>query len=237
MHPLLEQVRQHGNPVIEDDTVTFVWQGRSAPQLIDDLHGWEEKPQPLVRIAPGLWTRSFKLPRDAYLEYAFMDPRSKKRRPDPFNRKSVYNGVGGHNHYFYMPGADGPTPLTRLPRGGMRGRLTRHALQSFILSRKRPVYLYQPPVKEPSPLLVVYDGLDYLRRGRLAEIVDNLILWGRVRPLALAFVQNGGEKARAVEYACSEASLFVLTMEVLPLAQENLHLLDLARNPGSWRSG
>jgi len=51
---LLKHDRAMGNPVVEGETVTFLWQSRSAPHLIDDLHGWEEHPQALQPVAPGL---------------------------------------------------------------------------------------------------------------------------------------------------------------------------------------
>ncbi len=57
------------------------------------------------------------------------------------------------------------------------------------------------------PLLAVYDGLDYFRRGKLTEIVDNLIAAKRIRPVAIAFLQNGGQQARMVEYGCSQTTL------------------------------
>jgi hypothetical protein len=68
-NPLLQRVREEGNPLIDGETVTFVWQGnpaesrrgKSAPRLVDDLHGWEEHPQTFTRLAPGLFACSFDL--------------------------------------------------------------------------------------------------------------------------------------------------------------------------------
>jgi enterochelin esterase family protein len=230
---LLAIVKKQGNPLIEGNQVTFVWEGDWAPQLISDLHGWEDNPQALARVKKGVWSLSFDLARNAYLEYAFYDPESKKRFPDPFNPKSVYNGVGGHNHFVYMPEA-APTPYTRLPEGGLRGKVTRHTIEAEYVtaSRERRVYLYRPPVRSQVPLLVVYDGLDYFRRGKLTEIVDNLIAEKRIRPLAVAFLQNGG-KARTVEYGCSEPTLGFVMGPVLSLASKELKLLDYEKHPGA----
>lgn len=100
---LLQRVRWDGNPLIDGETVTFIWQGESAPHLIDDLHGWENNPQRLERVGAGTWALSFQLARDSYLEYSFYDPRSKKRFRDPFNKNRIYNGVGSYNNFFYMP--------------------------------------------------------------------------------------------------------------------------------------
>jgi len=41
---LLKQAREEGNPIIAGGTVTYVWQGQTAPHFIDDLYGWEEPP-------------------------------------------------------------------------------------------------------------------------------------------------------------------------------------------------
>jgi enterochelin esterase-like enzyme len=229
---LLETVKKQGNPIVRGNKVSFVWEGESAPQLISDLHGWEENPQALTQAKQGVWMLSFELAPNAYLEYAFYDPESKKRFPDPFNQNSVYNGVGGYNHFVYMPKA-APTPLTQLPTGGLRGKVTRHSVDAEYVtaSKQRRVYLYHPPVKTAVPLLAVYDGLDYFRRGKLAEIVNNLIAAKRIRPLAIAFVQNGG-KARTVEYGCSEVTLGFLMGQILPLASKEIKLLDFEKHPG-----
>lgn len=231
---LLEHAKKSGNPLIEGQTVTFVWQGASAPHLISDLHGWEHNPQPLSETEKGLWTISFPLASNAYLEYAFYEPLTHKRVPDPLNKKSVYNGVGGHNHFFYMPGAPQPTPYAIRPAGGLRGKVTRHTVDSQYVtaSRTRRIQLYHPPVSQAVPLLVVYDGLDYLRRGRLAEIVDNLIAAKRIRPLALAFTQSMN-LARTLEYNCSEPTLGFLFSQVLPLAAREIKLVDYEKHPGA----
>jgi enterochelin esterase family protein len=115
--------------------------------------------------------------------------------------------------------------LTRRRRSG-RGQLLERELRDTMLiaTPRRTVWLYQPPVQEPCPLLIVLDGKDYLRRTNLPAIVENLAAPGKIRPLALAFVDSGGP-ARGVEYLCSEATLGLLLTQVLPMAQAELNLL------------
>jgi len=234
IHPLLERSRQTGNPVIDGMTATFLWEGRSAPTFVSDLHDWEENPQPLTKLAPNLWSLSLELPADAYLEYSFFDPKTKQRVADPLNGRHYWNGIHAYNHYFYMPGAE-PTPLTRRKRGIPHGTLTRRGVESplRLVGRKRDVHLYQPPTSEAVPLLVVYDGVDYMRRGRIVNIVDNLIAQKRIRPLGMALVQNAGE-ARHVEYACADSTLAFLLDDLLPLSREHLNLLEIDKNPGTF---
>jgi enterochelin esterase-like enzyme len=142
--------------------------------------------------------------------------------------------VGSRNNFFYMPEAV-PSPFSIRRADISAGILTRHRVETLILQEdgERDVYLYRPPVKGPVPLLAVYDGVDYLRRGKLAVIVDNLIAEKRIRPIAMAFLQNG-KRARSVEYACSDATLLWLENVVLPLARKQLNLLDIKKHPGAY---
>jgi enterochelin esterase family protein len=223
--------RTIGNPVIEDETVTFIWQGKTAPRLMDDLHNWEEDPQTMQRAGTELWSYSMSLAADAYFEYAFLDPKTGERVPDPLNPNRIWNGINAYNHYFYMP-RSGPNPLVQSVKGVARGTVTRHQVptKEYVVGANRTVYLYQPLVKAPVPLVVVYDGPDYLKRARLNVIVDNLIAAKRVRPFAMAMVQNGGH-ARSLEYSCSESTLGFVFECVIPLAQEHLTLTPPGGEP------
>jgi enterochelin esterase family protein len=221
--PLLALSRTLGNPVMDGESATLVWQGRTPPHMLDDLTDWDE-PRPFERLAPGLWTASLTLPLNAYVEYVFLDPKTGERLPDPFNPRRVTNGMGGWNHYFYMPKGK-PSPFADREPGAARGTVTRFEVptEALVAGKTRPVHLYRPPVAGAVPLLVVYDGPDYLKRARLDVIADNLIGRGRVRPFAMALVQNGGT-ARLPEYACSDGTLAFVTSAVLPLARQHLDL-------------
>lgn len=222
------------NPIIEGNTATFLWKGKSAPHFISDIHQWEQDPQKMKRAGKNLWEYSIELSPKGYLEYAFYDPRAKKRVKDPLNKNTVFNGIKHYNHFFYMP-EHAPTPLATRRRGIPRGKVTHHLLDAWMLAEysKRDVYLYHPPVKAPAPLLVVYDGVDFLQRASLNVIVDNLIHEKRIRPIAMAFLQNGGDH-RVVEYICSDATLMWLGYAVLPLAAKKLNLLDVKTQRGAY---
>jgi enterochelin esterase-like enzyme len=222
--PLLKRLLAEGQPLMDGSTVTLLWRGRSAPCLIDDLHDWEESPQPLTKLAPGVWGISLKLPMDGYFEYDFYDPKAKQRLGDPLNPRRVWNGIGNYNHYVCMPGFT-ETPLARRDRSTPAGEVTRHQVptRDLAVGAQRTLYLYRPPVPGPVPLLFVLDGMDYLRRGRLNLIVDNLIAQQRIRPIALAMVQHGG-RYRSLEYSCGESLLGLLMECVLPYARQHLDL-------------
>src|ERR1051325_10465595 len=115
------------------------------------------------------------------------------------------------------------------------GTLTRHRVSTDFLQDdgERDIYLYKPPVKSAVPLLIVYDGYDYLKRGKLATIVDNLIADQRIQPIAMAFLQNGRSR-RNVEYFCSDATITWLDREILPLVKKHLKLLNIEDHPGAY---
>ncbi|MBK9210935.1 MAG: hypothetical protein IPL71_22705 [Anaerolineales bacterium] len=141
---LFEKAKKYGNPIVEGNQVTFIWKGKTAPYLIDDIHMWEDHPQKMKRI-----------------EKDFMGLKN-----------TVYNGIGHYNHFFYMPGHSA-TELANRRKNIPRGKVTHHLVETWMLADdgERDMYLYHPPVSGPVPLLVVYDGPDYLERAKLNVIV------------------------------------------------------------------
>jgi enterochelin esterase-like enzyme len=227
-------LRTEPTPIIEKNTVTFVWKGRKPPVLAGDFTGWDdENPAIMVKSGQGVWTYQRTFLPDAYIEYGFL--KEEESILDPFNPRQTSNGIGGYNNYFFMPEYK-PTNLSRKKRNIPHGTITTHAIPTeyFISGKKRLIHLYQPPVTEPVPLVLVWDGQDYLYRIHLNNIVDNLISQGRIRPLALAFVDNGGQELRTVEYACNDATLVFLMTEVMPIAKNNLNLIDINAFPGAF---
>ncbi len=233
---LIERVRREGNPLIEGTKVTWVWRSRlrgrprgaRAPQLIGDFNVWgHDRPIELKQTAPQIWTTALDFPLDAYIEYAFV--RKGEYVADPLSSRRVPNGLGAANYFFSMPEATFTTSIKPI-KGFPRGEVTRHVIMAdMIASGKRTVHLFRPPVAEPCPLLIVFDGEDYLKRVHLSHIVDNLIGLGKMRPVAMALIENGSS-ARIAELACSETMLFFLLNHVLPLAQAELNLTT----PGDW---
>ena len=67
----IQRARRSGNPVIDGDRATFIWEGDSVPYLISDLSRWEERPRPFKRVparlksgsAQPVWSYSLTLPR------------------------------------------------------------------------------------------------------------------------------------------------------------------------------
>jgi enterochelin esterase-like enzyme len=231
---IIKRLKKELTPLIDGNIATFVWQGESAPSLVGDFTGWDGgNPYKMKRSGPGIWTYQLKLPADAYIEYGFL--LGQESLIDPHNTRITPNGIGGTNNYFSMPEYR-PTTLVQKKRDIPHGSVTSYRISTeyLVAGKERTIYLYQPPVNKAVPLMVVWDGQDYLKKARLNFIVDNLIAQGRIQPLALALVNNGGQGSRTVEYLCSEATLGFLMTNVLPLANRNLHLIDIKTNPGVY---
>jgi len=221
----------HGSPLVEDSRATFVWLGSDPPELKGDFTDWTI-PQHFKLVAPDVWQCTWHFKEDAYIEYALF--RGEERVPDPLNPNSIDNGVDSRNHYFYMPQGL-PSPLATPASAFPRGRITRHQLpcHHFLSGKTRAVWLYNPPVEQPVPLWVIYDGKDYLRRANLVTIIENLVQAGQIAPLALALVDNGG-KARMIEYAGGEMTLGWLIEVLLPFAANELNLVNIHQQPGAY---
>ena len=219
------------NPQIEGNKAIFLWKGIQAPSLIGDFNAWDlETAYQLEPASAGMWQKGLQFPDDAYIEYTFVV--DGKRVPDPSNPYSISDWVGHRNNYFSMPGMK-PDPLTQTHRHPRAGFVTHHIVEDdYRLARpRRTVRLYHPADAGPHPLLVVFDGQDYYRRGRLVSIVDNLIAAGRIRPLALALIDHAGRR-RIVEYACNDSTISFIQDRVLSLASQEIDLLDPKQNPG-----
>lgn len=219
------------NPTINDRQVTFTWQGKNPPRVSGDFNNWDlETGLEFKHLKAQLWQAELELPRNAYMEYAFFA--DDIRIPDPLNPHTLNNGVGSRNHFFYMPEAR-PSEYAALHR--KQGQLTEFLLTDAwgLVGGKRKVYFYQPAAPGPMPLLVVLDGVDFLRRGRIVQIVDSLIAAGKMQPVALAMIQNAGPAARFVEYACNDAFTFSMLDRLIPAACDHLPIIDPRQQPGS----
>jgi len=218
------------NPVIIGQHVVFSLKSDEQPVLAGDFNLWDfENGVRLEQISQDTWKTELELPLDTYMEYSFAV--NGQRILDPLNPRKVNNGTGDINNYFYMPGF---TPSRYAVKKPVHGIVTEHEIVDDVrlLDSHRKIYLYQPNHDEPCDLLVVYDGYDYLKRGHIVSMVDQMITIGMIRPVALALVPS--TKARFVEYAGNDSTVSFVLNKVIPLACEKLNLIDIKKNPGSF---
>jgi enterochelin esterase-like enzyme len=231
---IIKYLQSNQTPIIENDLVTFVWKGRTAPLLVGDFTGWDTNTYvTMKKQAPGIWTYQIPFKPDAYIEYGFL--KDGESILDPFNPRRTPNGIGGDNNFFSMPDYK-PSSLSRKKSNIPHGTISSHRLptEGLISGKYRTIHFYHPPTKAPAPLLLVWDGQDYLYRMHLNNMLDNLIYKGTIKPLAVVFIDNAGQDLRTVEYACCDATLAFLKFELIPYAIRELKLIDIDKNPGSY---
>ncbi len=232
MDSIKERIIQHPTPLIEGTHVTFVWEGETAPGLAGDFNAWDtENPVEMVESERGIWIHTTIFESDAYIEYVFVV--DGKRMLDPRNPRTLWNGMEDLQNYFRMPGS-APSPyLQRVPGLKTRGTIIEETLDlgMYTADGRRTVFLYKPHTDEPVPLICVFDGRDYLKRASLANVVDNLIAAGKIRPVALV-MPDSGKSARMIEYFANDLTVGMMLDPMFEFARKHITLIDAADQPG-----
>jgi enterochelin esterase family protein len=207
-------------PIVERTSVTFVWRGEAdGVRLRHSVYGLPSS-QPFERL-PGsdLWWLTLDLPPGSRMEYKLLierggdvslilDPLNPHTAHDPYGRNSVVHGEGYETPEWTFPDPDA--------RSGTLREMTVH---SRALGGEKPVTLYLPARYRPErryPLLVVLDGLDYLRFAGMKTVLDNLVHRLEIPPLLAAFTQSSD---RLREYAANDAHGRFLVEELVPAVE------------------
>ena len=220
-------------PIVDPGGVTFVYRGAAdAVRLRCWIHGLPAS-QAFERIDDGdLWVLRVELPGNSRIEYKFevirdgreewiLDPLNPLRASDPFGANSVVRG-----HGYVRPGWTEPDPEART------GTLEELTVPSTALGGNRRIGVYVPARFRRSrryPLLLVHDGLDYLRYANLQVVLDNLIHRLEIPPLIAALTES---PERLVEYAGHEGHARFVAHEIPQLLQHSFPLRSEAAARG-----
>ncbi len=179
-----------------------------------------------------LWARSYRMPAEARFPYCFapdfpdarpppeaMEQLERTLRADPWNR----NRVGPQQSLCELPLAPS-SPLTRARREVPAGEVHAHKITSARLGNTRNVHVYTPPgfevTRGPYPLVVLFDGIDYLAAIPTPIILDNLIAQGRVPPTVVMFIDPVD---RLRELLLERTFVDVVAQELVPFVQHRYH--------------
>ncbi len=207
---------EHTFPLVEGDTITFVWQGTA---LEVKLHHWVfglESAQLLLQVeGTDVWYLSMPLPPASRVEYKFeiVDGGHRRLIHDPLNRHLARDPYGAnsvaHGHGYAIPQWIHPDPASA------PGTYQILKFRSEVFGRQlTKVYL---PARfrrtRQYPLLIVHDGDDYLNYTSLGTVLDNLMARREIPDLIVAFTNSSH---RLVEYANDERHARFLTEELVP---------------------
>ena len=224
---------EHEFPILEGDSVTFVFRGEvDEVRLQHFIYGLETS-QPFSRIeGTDLWFLVVNLPRRSHVQYKFnvvqgedhqwiLDPLNPQLARDPFGANSVCHTQGTKRPDWTYPDEE-----------ARPGDLLQFGMRSRVFKQNREVLLYLPARFRRSrryPLLIVHDGSDYLRFSSLKTVLDNLIHRLEVAPMIVALTNA---RERLNEYPDNPSHAHFLTKELVPYLEKRYPL-----RPEPWARG
>ena len=220
-------IQQNKFPLVEPGRVTFVYRGQAQAVHLRSWISGLDTAQPLVRLEDSdLWALTMELPDKSRFEYKFeveekgvkqllLDDLNGVQAHDPFGANSVCQGYG-----YKRPGWTLHDPLAQ------SGSLDTINIVSRAYNENREVQIYLPAQfrrNRSYPLLIVHDGLDYLRYADLKNVLDNLIHRLEIPAMIVALTNSPD---RLVEYTGDPRQALFLGEELLPAIAAKFPLLD-----------
>ncbi len=216
----------HDFPIVEGRRVTFVWRGQAdAVYLQHWIYGLPSS-QPFEQLpSSDLWLLSMDLPAASRVEYKLEVVRGDEHRlvQDPLNPHVAADPYGA-NSVVHGDGYEHPE-WTQHDPDARAGKVEELRFQSDVFGDVRPMAVYLPARYRETrryPLLIVHDGMDFLRFTELATVLDNLIHRLEIPPVVVALTQS---KNRLGEYADDERHARFLARELVPMMEERYSLL------------
>jgi enterochelin esterase family protein len=214
-------------PLTDPDGVTFVYRGEADEVMLQHWVYGLPSAQPLHRLeGTDLWYLFVELPQGSRIEYKLdvirdgegewiTDPLNPLTAEDPFGRNSVCRAHGYVRPEWSLP-ADDVRP----------GRIDHVDIRSKALGERRRVPVYLPARYRASrryPLLVVHDGVDFVRFADFQAVLDNLIERLEIPPMVVALTQATD---RLREYASDARHGDFVAGELLPALEARYPLHD-----------
>jgi len=218
---------------------TFVWHGDSATKNValvnTAISSYEPAEALLTRIGgTDVWYRSYPGRADARFSYELSvndnlvsfdqvtdwGERSATFRKDPLNKRVHASGFGREQSV-----AEGPRATrdewSDVRAGAAKGHVEQTSFASKLLGTTRDVWIYTPAgydalaAKGGLPLLLTFDGGEFVSSIPVPTILDNLVAANRIAPMVAVFVGSANEQ-RDVELNQNERYAEFLATELLP---------------------
>ena len=214
-------------PLVDGTDVTFVFRGNADAVYLRCWISGLDTAQPFQKLADtDLWATTIELPKGSRIEYKFevvsgdhkeliLDPLNDVKAHDPFGANSVCQASG-----YERPAWTLHDPVSR------EGSLENRIIESDVFKDKREIQVYLPATFRSDrryPLLIVHDGIDYLRYANLKVVLDNLTHRLEIPPLIAALIQSPD---RLKEYGGNDKHARFLADDLLPLMNEAYPLQD-----------
>ena len=218
-------------PLVDGTDVTFVFRGKADAVYLRCWIAGLDTAQPFQALAgTDLWATTIELPKGSRIEYKFevvsngnkeliLDPLNDVVARDPFGANSVCQAAG-----YERPEWTLHDPQAR------EGSLQNQKIESSVFKDSREITVYLPATFRENrryPLLVVHDGVDYLRYADLKIVLDNLTHRLEIHPVVVALIQSPD---RLKEYAGDDRHARFLVEDLLPFMNNTFPLMDSAES-------
>jgi enterochelin esterase family protein len=246
--PLIEQVPGSRDQIL----ITFVWKGDADTRnvvLVNTAIASSDFAQSQLARIPNtdVWYRTYLGRSDARFAYELsvnddMTPFDKvtdwqKRtttfHSDPFNPRTFHSTIFGGRALSYLEGPAAPSEewISVNPRVA-KGTVEQTTFTSKRLANTRDLWIYTPPSLQKTksaalPLLVVFDGGEYVSSVPTPTILDNLIAAKKIPPVVALFVGNPEGKRDEELNANATFAEFIAT-ELIPWVRQRY---PISRSP------
>lgn len=251
-----QNVSQKGTPLIEQDAagqtiVTFLYQGDASTRNVLVLGTPYDGQAHLSHLSHSdIWFKSYVIPESSRFSYriAVNVPQLEEKnwteqyfaafstiRLDPKNQQATFgepDAQFGAASTLTLPSA--PSDLMARESDVPRGNIEGVQYHSDLLGNTRLVQLYHPnpiySLSSDAPLLMVFDGSDYLTKVPTTVILDNLIAKGAIPPMRAVFIDTPSPKLRAAELTPNAQYAHFLATEFKPWLRSRFNIHPNAQN-------
>ncbi|MCG6266378.1 alpha/beta hydrolase [Vibrio furnissii] len=250
------KVASTGTPLVEADedgqtVVTFLYQGDASTHNVMVIGTPYDGQAYLTRLASSdIWFKSYVLPRSSRLSYRLAVNVPQLAEDDWIEQyfaaystlmldpQNPHPTFGDDQSQFgaasTMTLPDAPSDSLTHNHHAPQGRIETLNYASDQLGNSRVVRIYHPhPVYTPhetSPLLLMFDGNDYLTKVPTPLILDNMIAQGIIEPIRAVLIDPPTPKLRAQELTPNAAYATFLATELMPWLCEHLAIHPTAEN-------
>jgi len=235
-----KEIEKKGTPLIEQSTdgktlLTFLYHGKASNVRV--LGAPYDGHAHLSQIAhSAIWFKTYEIPRNTFFSYRIAPnvPQlaeknwAEQRRavlataqPDPLNHHPLFaqnDSLFGAASTIALPQA----PSNRITQdlNYPKGKVTDYIYHSKILNNSRKISIYHPhnaySFSKDSPLLILFDGDDYLTKVPTPLILDNLIAEGKIPPMSAVFINTPVPSLRRKELTPNKKYADFLANEFKP---------------------
>ncbi|OLQ83957.1 hypothetical protein BIY20_04065 [Vibrio panuliri] len=243
-----QQIKSKGTPLVEPNIdgsaiVTFLWRGDEnnvrlfgAPY---DGHVY------LSRLGESsVWYKSYQLPNGTRMSYRFapnvpqlssLEWIEQRRavlataQTDPLNIRPIFAASQDKfGDASTLEFGDVPSDQYTKESGAPSGEVLTYQFDSRVLANQRSIKVYLPNathrVERDAPLLIVFDGDQYLTRVPTPTILDNLIAAREIPPLRAVFINHPTNKLRGKELPPNQDFAKFLATELVPWLKQEFQI-------------